>query len=203
MVSPASIWPRWPRRAWISGCSGAVEPMIASVDRAEITNAEFAARHASNSPASAKAVENCVPLIKASPSFGPNSSGVRPAAASAAPPGMTRPSNSASPWPIIAAAIWAKGARSPEAPTDPCAGITGVTPRSSMASIRSTTSSRTPEAPRPRLSSLSAIKSRAWPRGIAGPTPQQCDRIRLRCSVAVSSEAILTEASLPKPVFTP
>ena len=27
--------------------------MIASVDRAEITNAEFAARHASNSPASA------------------------------------------------------------------------------------------------------------------------------------------------------
>ena len=38
---------------------------------------------------------------------------------------------------------------------------------------------------------------------IGSPTPQQCDRIRFRCSVAVSAGAIRTEASFPKPVFTP
>ena len=34
-------------------------------------------------------------------------------------------------------------------------------------------------------------------------TPQQWDRIRLRCSVAVSALSILIEASLPKPVLMP
>ena len=33
IAAAASIWPRWPRSAWISGRSGAVEPMIASVER--------------------------------------------------------------------------------------------------------------------------------------------------------------------------
>ena len=42
-----------------------------------------------------------------------------PAASSAAPPGMGRPSKDALPSPIIAAARCASGARSPEAPTDP------------------------------------------------------------------------------------
>ena len=35
------------------------------------------------------------------------------------------------------------------------------------------------------------------------PTPQQCDRIRFRCSVSTSSAAILTLASFPKPVLMP
>ena len=37
------------------------------------------------------------------------------------------------PTPIMAAVIWARGARSPLAPTDPCAGTTGVNPRASIA----------------------------------------------------------------------
>ena len=148
-------------------------------------------------------MENCVPLISASPSFGPRTTGESPAACSAAPPGREAPANSAMPSPIITAAICASGARSPEAPTEPCAGITGVTPRSSIASSSAITSHRTPDAPRPSERSFSTIISRATLRGIASPTPQQCDRIRLRCSVAVSAAAILSEASLPKPVFTP
>ena len=35
------------------------------------------------------------------------------------------------------------------------------------------------------------------------PTPQQCDRIRLRCRVSTSAAAILTLASFPKPVLMP
>ena len=39
--------------------------------------------------------------------------------------------------------------------------------------------------------------------GNGAPTPQQCDLIRLRCSVAVSAASIVIDASLPKPVLTP
>ncbi len=42
---------------------------------------------------------------------------------------------------------WARGARSPEAPTEPIGGTTGVTPALSMATRGSTSSRRTPERP--------------------------------------------------------
>ena len=45
--------------------------------------------------------------------------------------------------------------------------------------------------------------SRVMRSGSAGPTPAQCDRIRLRWSWVVSAAGILTWASLPKPVLTP
>ena len=99
--------------------------------------------------------------------------------------------------------MWASGARSPEAPTEPCDGTTGVTPCASIASSSSISDQRTPEAPRPRLRSFSAIISRVTAVGQGSPTPQQCDRIRLRCRVAVSFGAIFRLASLPKPVLTP
>ena len=89
IAAAASIWPRWPRSAWISGRSGAVEPMIASVDRQETSSAFCAARQAAKRPASAQAVENCVPLISASPSLAARVSGASPAAASASAPGRT------------------------------------------------------------------------------------------------------------------
>ena len=53
IAAAASICPAWPRKLWISGCKGAVEPMIASVDKAEITSADRAAFQAPNRPASA------------------------------------------------------------------------------------------------------------------------------------------------------
>ena len=177
--------------------------MTASVDMAPVTTAARRQAMARNSPTSASAAENCVPLISASPSLAPSVTGARPARAKASVPGRRVPATRASPWPIITAAMCARGARSPEAPTLPCSGITGVTPRASIASIRSTITGRTPEAPRPRLNSFSAMIRRTVGSSTGSPTPQQCDRIRLRCSVAVSSGAMRTEASLPKPVFTP
>ena len=54
---------------------------------------------------------------------------------------------SASPSPMTTSARCASGARSPEAPTEPCAGMTGRTPRSSRPRSASTTSGRTPEQP--------------------------------------------------------
>ena len=81
------------------------------------------------------------------------------------------------------------GEHPPEAPTLPCSGITGVTPRASIASSSSTSTGRTPDAPRPRLNSFSAMMSRTGVVSIGSPTPQQCDRIRLRCNVAVSAGA--------------
>ena len=92
MAAATSIWPRWPRSAWISGSSGAVEPMIASVDRLAVSTVASASRHAVNSPASAQAVENWVPLMSPRPSFGPSTTGVSPAFSSAVRPGMRVPS---------------------------------------------------------------------------------------------------------------
>ena len=72
-----------------------------------------------------------------------------------------------SPTPIIAAAMCASGARSPDAPTEPCAGTTGVRPRvEHRASSRRSSSGRTPEAPCARLASFSAIISRTTATGI-------------------------------------
>ena len=86
----------------------------------------------------------------------------------------------ASPTPIIAAAICASGARSPDAPTDPCDGMTGVTPRASMASMNSSVPGCTPEAPWARLPSFSAIMSLVVATGAGSPTPAACESTMLR-----------------------
>src|SRR6056297_2361086 len=94
----------------MSSTKGAVDPMIASVDKAAVTIQALALSHAVHNPTRAQAVENCVPLIRASPSLGPRMIGAKPASASAAPPGIRTPSYVASPSPIITAAICASGA---------------------------------------------------------------------------------------------
>gem|GEM_PF-3634278 len=73
----------------------------------------------------------------------------------------------------------------------------------SMVCRRSISSQRTPEAPRPNDSILSTITRRTTALGKAVPTPQQCDRIRLRCSCEVWSAGMRVVASLPKPVLIP
>ena len=93
--------------------------MIASVDNAAETMVVDALRQASNRPVNAQAVENCVPLIRPRPSFGPGVIPFKPASASAFAAEIRLPLKNASPSPIIAAAIWASGARSPDAPTEP------------------------------------------------------------------------------------
>ena len=154
--------------------------MIASVDNAQVSTQVAALRHAPQRPTSAQAVENWVPLISARPSLAPRTIGVMPAFASASPAAIRVPSKTASPSPIIAAAMWARGARSPDAPTDPWPGITGVTPLASMSWMISTVVIATPDAPRPSDSNFSTIINRVVASSNASPTPQQCDKIKLR-----------------------
>ena len=177
--------------------------MIASVDSDAATTLAAALRHASNKPARAHAVENCVPLISASPSLGPSVMAVRPASFKASRAGMRAPARDASPSPNMAAVMCASGARSPDAPTEPCAGTTGVMPFASIACSISTVCQLMPDAPRPTDNNFSTIIKRVVGVSSGSPTPQQCDRMRLRCSFSTSCGAIFTVASLPKPVLTP
>ena len=126
--------------------------------------------------------ENCVPLIRASPSFGPSSIGTRPTAASAAAPGIRLPQNFASPSPMSTADMCASGARSPDAPTEPCCGTTGITPRIGISCRSLISSQRTPEAPRPNETSFNAIIILTTEFGVSSPTPPQWERMRLRCN---------------------
>ena len=90
---------------------------------------------------------NWVPLISASPSLAPSTSGSSPARRSASAPGSSSPPTSASPSPTSGSARCASGARSPLAPSEPRDGTRGCTPAASSASSSSTVSRRTPEAP--------------------------------------------------------
>ena len=65
-----------------------------------------------------------------------------------------------SPSPISASVRCASGARSPDAPTEPCDGTNGTRPALCTATSVSTTTSRTPEWPRARLAALSASTRR-------------------------------------------
>ena len=94
-------------------------------------------------------------------------------------------------------------AESPDAPTEPCAGMMGRMSVTIMFSRRSTSARRAPDAPRPSDKSFKTMMSRVTFGGNGAPTPAQWDKIRLRWSVAVSSGAMRTLASLPKPVLTP
>ena len=96
-----------------------MEPIIASVERAHVTIAAFAFLHALNKPTSAHAVENCVPFISANPSLAPNSIGFNPLDKNASFVETLLPLRNTSPSPMSVAAICAKGAKSPDAPTEP------------------------------------------------------------------------------------
>ena len=71
--------PRWPRSAWMRASNGTSLARHASTDIAPATTAAASARSAANSPPSASAVDTCVPLRSASPSFGASLSGESPA----------------------------------------------------------------------------------------------------------------------------
>ena len=70
-------------------------------------------------------VDTWVPLSRARPSLGPSDRGSRPASARASAAGTIRPPMRASPTPISRQLMCARGARSPEAPTEPLDGTQG------------------------------------------------------------------------------
>ena len=103
--------------------NGCIEPCSASIDSAAATSAARASRSAPASASAATAVDTCVPLIRARPSFGAERDRrrVRPRRARAAAGVRVAPSQT-SPSPISTSAMCASGARSPLAPTDPRLG---------------------------------------------------------------------------------
>ena len=190
------------------GCAGRRRRRCPSARRATARRRSAPAantRSAVNRVSSAIAVETWVPLISASPSLGPSTSGSSPSRASASPAGMiARRRASIRPSPSSAALRWASGARSPEAPTEPWLGMhrqrvrleQGEQPLDHRRAARryGRGRGRSPSAP------SSAGRSA---RSSASPSPQLCDRIRLRCSSASRSSGIRVWASRPKPVLTP
>jgi hypothetical protein len=70
-MAATAICPGWPRRAWMSSCSGASEPMTASVERQAVTTEPRARRCASHRAARAtagrelRAVDESEPLLGA------------------------------------------------------------------------------------------------------------------------------------------
>ncbi len=199
-----SIWPRWPRKAWMRGSNGASEPRAASVDSAPVTSADWNSRSASNSAASAYAVENCVPLSSARPSFGPSASGARPASARA-----TSRRQAATLEKDLADPDHRRGhvgerreiARRADRP------LHGDDGRHAARQHRLQAAPAFPAArrrrPAPGSPSFSAIISRTIGAGVASPTPAACESTMLRCSLARSAAAMRTLASLPKPVLMP
>ena len=137
---------------------------------------------APNRPASAQAVENCVPLISASPSLGPSVTGRgRRRERLGGGQGLARDLDLA-----LADHRGGHVGERREVARGADRALHGDDgqrrPARASPSSSATISQRTPEAPRPSDSSFSAIISRTTSRGAGAPTPAQCDRIRLRCS---------------------
>jgi hypothetical protein len=177
----AAICPGWPRTSWMRSSKGASLPFNASTDMAPATRAAANTSSAPNNPASASAVETCVPLIRARPSLARSLRGSNPAKRKPSLAGSSVPRTRTSPMPSNTVLRCAKGARSPEAPTEPCAGITGYTSCCSNASKASITAMVMPECPRASALILRTRIKRTTASGSASPTPAACESSRLRC----------------------
>ena len=99
--------------------------------------------------------------------------------------------------------MWLKGARSPEAPSEPFCGTTGVTPALSIRISSSTRTGRTPLSPTHRALARSSIMPRTCSSEKGSPVPVQWLRIRLVESWLLISSGTATLAKSPKPVVMP
>jgi hypothetical protein len=140
---------------------------------------------------------------QAEPFLGAKHGGLEPALRQRRGAGMRRPPKIASPSPIIAAAMWASGARSPDAPTEPCTGDHRRDAARQHVLDQRADLPATPEAPRPSESSLSAIISRvvAGIQRLTDAAAMRQDQVALQLCRVLG--LIRTLASLPKPVLTP
>src|SRR3954471_3064983 len=196
------ICPGCGRARWMRSSNAASVPLSASSDIAPSTSAESTRVSAASSERAPTASIACVPLMSDIASFASSTTGVSPAAFIASAPVSVLPWYTAAPSPISTAAKWAKGARSPLAPTLPCDGITGCTPRSSILQSVSTINGRTPECPLAMEFARSSIMARVSASLSGSPTPTQCERIRFNCSSRICSGGMRTSLSFPTPVLT-
>jgi len=198
-----AAWPGCGRSACNRSSNAASVPSRASIVMAATTSAVRSSRSARASAMIPTASMPCVPLTSARPSFAPSSSGARPARDSAPAAGSAPSPVSSRPRPSSGSARHASGARSPDAPSDPCWGTAGIRSRFSISTIRSTTSTRTPECPSASTCARSTSIARASARERSGPTAVACDVTIPRCNVAASDGSIRVSASAPNPVVTP
>jgi hypothetical protein len=130
--------------------------------------------------------------------------GASPAARNASAAGARAPDGSSTqPSPVSTSAQCASGARSPDAPSDPCSGTHGTTPAFNRPTNDEATSGRTPERPIANDRTRSSIIARTTSAGIGAPSPAACERISACCSSTRRAGSIDVCASAPKPVDTP
>jgi len=111
--------------AWSRASNAHSVPCSASRLRPPATSAHNATFSASTTARQPSAAMSAVPFVSARPSFASRVTGASPARCSASSPLMRCPPYSASPSPIRTRAMCASGARSPDAPSEPCAGTMG------------------------------------------------------------------------------
>ena len=146
-----------------------------------------ASRSAPASASASTAVETCVPLISARPSFGAERDRREPGRGERVARRRASRRPTTSPSPISTSARCASGARSPLAPTEPRLGTRGCTPRLSSATSASSVSTRMPEKPLASTLARSAIDARTARTGSGSSTPAAWLRSRLSCSAARSA----------------
>ena len=107
------------------------------------------------------------------------------------------------PFPMSGNTICDRGARSPEAPSDPCSVTTGYHCWLYMADKRSKISGRMAEYPLLMFSILSQsmVRTRCILRGL--PTPAAWVISKFSCNALKSWAEISTFCKEPNPVFTP
>ncbi len=146
-------------------------PRSASTLIAAATLAVRVSRSASASRSAPIPLMSWVPFRSARPSFASSTSGSSPTSRRATSAGSGWPASSTRPRPMSGRARWASGARSPDAPTEPCSGTMGWTPSLRKSSSRSTRSGRQPLCPSASVLARSRSIARTTSRGNAAPTP--------------------------------
>ena len=180
-----------------------MRPSNASSDIAPIRSAHSLKRRALISEYTPKADMNCVPFSRARPSFDCSEIGFQPNSLRTSSEGRRAPLYSTSPRPSSGRHMLASGARSPEAPSDPCWNTTGSTSLLKKSTRRCTVSSCTPELPYERDWILSSSISFTISAGTRSPVPQACDITRFFCNCESWSLSIEILQSEPKPVVIP
>ena len=204
MIFPAVIAaPAYARACMIRASNAPGLPRSASSEREAATSAASTVTSASCSAKLSSASMPCLPFKSDSPSFASSATGVIPARFMASPPGRVSSRKFAWPSPITTCARCASGARSPDAPTEPCEGITGCTLAFSIWQSVSTTRGRTPLKPFASALARSNIIARVSASLSGTPRPQAWERTRFTCSCRTCSVEMRTEASFPNPVFIP
>ncbi len=198
------IWPWCGLTLWTLSSIAQVIPFKASIVRQYAISAvlsKFIASYVAKSPI---AVITCVPFISAKPSFEDKLSIMLiPDFSIAHLEGILSPLYIASPSPIIVKTIWDKGAKSPDAPSEPFSGIIGCTPLFIISTKVCNVSNLIPEYPLAKLFTLSNIIALTVSSLKGLPTPQEWLIIKFSWSSLESSLDIATSENLPNPVVIP